>query len=62
MRSSCPVLATMPGQRPKDGGVIVHEDLDDVRPTGYLVVEVPGARLTREPCPSLSTWSTAASS
>jgi hypothetical protein len=37
----------------RDGGVDMTEDLDDLGPIDYLVVEFPGARLTGEALPLL---------
>jgi hypothetical protein len=38
------------------------EDLEDMGPIDYLVVEFPGSRMTGEGLPCWSTWSTGASS
>ena len=44
------------------GGMHVADDLEQMGPIDYLVVEFPGSRMTGRACPFWSTWSTGASS
>jgi hypothetical protein len=39
-----------------------RDDLEDMGPIDYLVVEFPGSRMTGEACPYWWTWSIEASS